>query len=127
MSKQIKLQSIEIFRQASVKFKEENQEKTTIPAILGIKLGLLLREITPILEEFEKSKNDLILKYGEKVVKEDKEFFTVKEENMNVFFKEISELTKIEFQINNTIDIKYFENIDLPMWYSDALVEFIND
>jgi len=76
----------------------ENKE---IPILISYRVNKLIDEINPELERFEKTKNELINKYGEEKKKKDSEetYVEVKPENIQTFFTEMEALSKEEITL----------------------------
>ena len=67
-----------------------------IPILISYRVNKLIDEVNPELERFEKTKNELIKKYGEEKKKKDSEetYVEVKPENIQTFFAEMEALSK---------------------------------
>lgn len=75
-----------------------------IPIRLAFKLGVILDKFLPIYSQIEKQRNILIQKYGE--LKDSS--YTLKEENKDVFIKELGSLLEEKINI-------YFEQIEASL------------
>ena len=102
-----------------IKIKDIVNSQTSLQKLLGVslpvkvsyKLSKLVAKLQPELDIFNKEKDKLIEKYGEK---DDKGNWTIKQdsENMPKFVEEINELTEMEVNIDFG-DGKPFEKISV--------------
>jgi hypothetical protein len=79
---------------------EELIENKSIPIIMSYRLNKLIPQLNKELESFEKAKEELFKKYGEKKTDEDgKEVYEIIPENTSVFYNELSTLANEEIEI----------------------------
>jgi hypothetical protein len=77
--------------------------KNSLPVDTAWSLKLFISKVSPELTAFEELKNSKILSYGEEVTKEvdgkEQKMTQVKQENLEVFAKEINELLEKEIDV----------------------------
>lgn len=101
----IKLEKIVLSKDTLVKVLNQD-----FPIVISYKLSKIVDKINKEIQIFEENRVKLVKKYGEEV----KEGFKVKEENIEVYAKELSELLDIEIQIEiPIITIKDLEGCKL--------------
>jgi len=111
------LQASEALKQASGK---------ELPSKLSYWLGRLQTKIDSPLKEYEKKKHDLFKKYGDK--DEAKDTLTVPDDKKQVFFIEVSELQKIEEEINfNPIKLELFDGSNFSKEFFILMDKFITE
>lgn len=71
-----------------------------LPARESYRLGVAAKLIQERLEIYEKARQNLIVKYGEKVTEDGKEFIRVKDSNMPQYVEEIEGLVSETIEIN---------------------------
>jgi len=103
-----------------------------LPVLVSYRINKLIDEINPEFEAFEKSKNELIKKYGEEVQKEGADpIIEVKPENLQEYFKELESIVNEEitlkyepFNIAEAFDPKDIKKIKLGLSSQRVLEKF---
>ena len=79
---------------------EELLSNKDLPVLVSYRINKLIDEINPEFEAFEKSKNELIKKYGEEKQEEGKDSIVeVKPDNLQNYFKELEDIVKEEISL----------------------------
>jgi len=76
----------------------EDLMEVKLPIAVSYKLNKVYKKVVEENKSFEEKRLELIKTYGEQTDKE-KDTWTVKQENVDQFFKELEELTKVEVDI----------------------------
>jgi len=79
----------------------EYLSKQRFPTVFTFRLRGFIREISPILLEYENIRNEKVILYGEKIGDTDQ--WKVKEENMGIFIKDMNEL------LDASVNVKEFK------------------
>lgn len=95
-------------------------QEISFPVKVSYKIKRLVDKLKPILETYNEKRTELVKKYGEE--NEDKSF-SVKEENLKEFYKELSELSSNEEEVEfEKIKVSELGDIKLE---AKLLVDFI--
>lgn len=91
-----------------------------LPAVTSYKLALLTKKINPDIEEFHKTRNEKLKEYGEEIMEDEKSTgkFNIKQENIEIFNKEIDDLLETELNIDiPDVSISEFSGINIEPKY----------
>lgn len=92
----------------------EYLSKQRFPAVFTFRLRSFIREISSTLLEYEKVRIDKVMLYGEKI--DDTDQWKVKEENTEVFLKDMNELLDTEVSVKEfKIRQSYLEDHKIPL------------
>lgn len=124
----IKLQNL---NQSIQTLSKEDIFSISLEGKTSFKIARILKELENEYSIFQKSRQNLILKYGEKdengnLITDDKGNFKIPKNNVNDFSRELDDLLETEIELNaNYIDLDEIEDANFTIGQMMALNNFI--